>query len=326
MVDVANGSDPAFLLFAACAGFSALFMAVAAVNGAIHGHGVHLHSAHPGQMDVSLHAAHGGHVPHAAPSGNALHVDPAGHVGHVGHAGTTQHNAAHGHSGHSGHAHLGKPVHHASASHVADAARAGGAHAAQAHPYDSHSAHAADRATNNGHFSAATGYARLDASTRLQGYWHGLTSLALRSLNLYAILTFLFFFGGVGLLLEPSMQGRKPLLFTIATIVGLVAALIFTSILHRLFDDASGVVTHENSRLRGREAKVIHRIRDGGIGEIVYVPRGGVPQNYPARSVDGKAIAVGQQVIVVDFKRGVALVELLDLALDLVGDDDDTES
>jgi hypothetical protein len=165
----------------------------------------------------------------------------------------------------------------------------------------------------------------------LQGYWHGLTSLLVRSLNLYAVLTFLFFFGGVGMLLYAPLQQNKPLLFTIATTAGVVAALTITSILGRLFDDTSGVVTYEDSRLGGREAKVTRRIRDGGTGEIVFVPRGSVSQNIPARSIDGKAIQVGQSVVILEVSAGVALVEHLehlehlDLSLD-ANDDEHTEA
>lgn len=319
MVDVAGDVDPAVFIFAGSVGFSAVFMIVAAVNGAIHGHGLHLHSADPGHAGAGGHAPHGTHVPQAPDAGHAPY---SGHVGHV------QHSMGHAQHGHAGHAHLGKPVHHAPTAPTADAqvsaAHDGGMHDGQLHQQAGHDAHAADRAAQHyGHFTSAPGYAHADTSSRLQGYWHGLTSLALRSLNLYALLTFLFFFGLTGLLLlRSSLQHNKPLLFTIATMIGVAAALLVTALLNRLFGDTSGLVTQENSHLRGRMAKITHRIRDGGTGEIVYIPRGGVPQNYPARSADGKAIALGRSVVVVDFKGGIALVELLDLAYDLDGGDD----
>jgi hypothetical protein len=146
-----------------------------------------------------------------------------------------------------------------------------------------------------------------------------------RSLNVYAILTFLFYFGVVGIVLHHYSQATTAGVFSVASAVGLVAAIACSAILHRLFGDASGLVTHENSGLRGHEVKVTHPIRDGGIGEVIFAPPGGVAQNIPARSMDGTSMPVGQRAVVVEVNRGVALVARLDSSMETDSQEDETE-
>jgi hypothetical protein len=161
----------------------------------------------------------------------------------------------------------------------------------------------------------------------VQGYWHGLTVVVVRSLNLYAILTFLFYFGVTGLVVRLFTRAGLGLVFFLATFIGLAAALLCGAILSRVLNDTSGLVTRENSGVKGREVVVTRRIRDGGTGEIIYVPPGQGAQNLPARSIDGRSIPVGQSVLVVDVKRGVALVRWVDLSFtaDAAADDEDTD-
>jgi membrane protein implicated in regulation of membrane protease activity len=298
------------LFFAGCAGFSGLFLFIAAVNGAFHSHVAHPHPSHhvPGGQPLS--AGHGGHALHAPHSGHGHHA--AGLGKHV-HVGQTQH-----------HLHLGKHVQHVHTSHAAgDAHASHSAHDSQLHQQSDHHGHSGDHADHDARVSAADDPGHSGVGARLGGYWLGLTSLAVRSLNLYAILTFLFYFGVAGFVLGIFVHLPTGVLFTVATVFGVLAALLCTAILHRLFDDTAGLVTHENSRLRGREVNVTHRIRDGGTGEVIFIPRGGVAQNIPARSLDGKAIPVGQRAVIVEISDGVALVERLTLSVDVATGEDD---
>jgi hypothetical protein len=46
-----------------------------------------------------------------------------------------------------------------------------------------------------------------------------------------------------------------------------------------------------------------------GIGEIIYVSPGGMRKSVPARSIDGRRLEREQEVVVVNYKRGVAEVD-----------------
>jgi hypothetical protein len=321
---MANPVDPAVLVFAGCAGFSGLFLLVAVANGALHGHGLHLHAGSSAHGGPDVHAAPGGHAPHAVPGGHGHHIGHAGHTAHVQHAG------GHGHAGpanaaqHHGHAGAHQS-HHAHTAHAgSDGHAAHTAHDAQLHHQAAHSAdHAAHDARHTGdhsghqtHHSDVGERSQSAASTLVQGYWHGFTLIVVRSLNLYAILTFLFYFGVTGLVARGTFQLGTGLVVFFATLIGLAASLVFGAIVQRLFGDTSGLVTLENSRVRGREVKVTRRIRDGGTGEILYIAPGRGTQNLPARSIDGESISVGQSVVVVDVKHGIALVKRVGLSLD----------
>jgi membrane protein implicated in regulation of membrane protease activity len=147
-----------------------------------------------------------------------------------------------------------------------------------------------------------------------------------RSLNLYVLLTFLFYFGVTGMLM--SVHAQRPVIVTLAVpaLIGATAAMACSAVLGRLFGDTSGVVTSENSRLEGREVKVSRTIRPGGTGEVISMPRGGVTQNIPARSMDGQRIPAGQTVVVVAVRQGIALVERLDLLSEVDGSEDAANS
>jgi hypothetical protein len=315
MPDAANHL---LLFFAGCAGFSGLFLFIAAVNGAFHSHGAHPHLGHhvPGDQGLS-----------AGPAGHPLQAPQGSHVVHSGHAGHGHHAAGLGKHGHVAHTHHHLHVHTNHTGHAAgDAHASHSAHDAHPHQQGDHHGHNGDHADNDARVSAADDPGHSGVGARLEGYWLGLTSLAVRSLNLYAILTFLFYFGVAGLVLDIFVHPPTVVLFTVSTVFGLLAALLCTAILHRLFDDTSGLVTHENSRLRGREVNVTHRIRDGGTGEVIFIPRGGVAQNIPARSLDGKAIPVGQRAVIVEISDGVALVARLELSMDVDTSEDDAEA
>jgi hypothetical protein len=58
--------------------------------------------------------------------------------------------------------------------------------------------------------------------------------------------------------------------------------------------------------------KVNTTIRENGIGEIIYTSPGGMRKSIPARSVDGRRIERDQEVVVVNYERGVAEVDTWD--------------
>src|SRR5579884_600757 len=91
------------------------------------------------------------------------------------------------------------------------------------------------------------------------------------TLNLNAVLTFLFFFGLLGYLL--LNVGRIGSLFAIlfAVVVGVVAAMAFNALIVRMIGEETGRLGNESSDVAGRIAQVSMPIRAGGIGEVIYV-------------------------------------------------------
>ena len=50
-------------------------------------------------------------------------------------------------------------------------------------------------------------------------------------------------------------------------------------------------------------------IQENGLGEIVYISPGGMRKSVPARSIDGRRLERDQEVVVVNYQRGIAEVE-----------------
>jgi hypothetical protein len=46
-----------------------------------------------------------------------------------------------------------------------------------------------------------------------------------------------------------------------------------------------------------------------GIGEIIYVSPGGMRKSVPARSIDGRRLEREQEIVVVNYKGGIAEVD-----------------
>ncbi len=152
--------------------------------------------------------------------------------------------------------------------------------------------------------------------------WAGFAALVMGSLSVYGLLTFLFFAGIAGLLLATTPVVPR---VGIALVVGAVAALACGAMMERLMSDTSGHVTHENSRLEGREVKITRAIRPARTGEATFTLYSGVYQNIPVRSLDGGAIRAGQIAVVVEVRRGIAWVAPIGYAASGTDPDDAEE-
>lgn len=214
-----------------------------------------------------------GHV-HLGDLGHAVHLGDlgghfGGHVGDVGHAGHVGHLA--GHAGD-----LAHPPHVAANGH------------SPAHTGDAASHTAADSTHNPiasvGQFLAG-------------------------SLNLFSILTFLFFFGLLGYLLHNVAHLFAFFSVALAALIGITAGLGVSVLLARLFAAQSGVVTFEDSRLEGRLGKVSQAIRPGGVGEVIFLRAGAGRQSIGARSLDGEALDVDAEVVILNVHDGIAGVQ-----------------
>jgi hypothetical protein len=60
--------------------------------------------------------------------------------------------------------------------------------------------------------------------------------------------------------------------------------------------------------LEGTLARVTISIPEGGVGEIVF-SKGGTRRGEAARSLGSKPIAYGTEVVIIDYERGIALVQ-----------------
>jgi hypothetical protein len=80
-------------------------------------------------------------------------------------------------------------------------------------------------------------------------------------------------------------------------------------LLARLFGDSEGATVQDVSDRTGLLGKVSITIQENSLGEIIYISPGGMRKSIAARSVDGRRLERGQEVVVVNYQHGVAEVE-----------------
>ena len=197
-----------------------------------------------------------------------------GHIGHIGHA---------GHAAHTGHApgHASGVMHHTlPQSHAAQAG---------AHPGATSSQNAAQAPANPPVWATIASY-----------------------LNLYAILTFLFWFGLIGYVLKNMANLGSLFASVTGLIVGIIGAVLVTIVMRRLMGRDDGELTAESSDLIGTLATVSLPIRAGGIGEIIYTKGVGGRKSIGARSIDGEAISRDAEVVIIGYEKGIAQVQTWD--------------
>lgn len=126
-------------------------------------------------------------------------------------------------------------------------------------------------------------------------------------LNLNSLLVFLTVFGAVGLILAGGVGDL--LAFVIALLVGGVAGwLVFLFIARFL---ARGQTFLADESLIGTIGTLSRPIDSGRVGEIIYTHRD-VRHSDGARSKDGVPIPAGEEVVIVGFQRGIAVVQRAD--------------
>ncbi|MGZ3640299.1 MAG: NfeD family protein [Ktedonobacterales bacterium] len=215
--------------------------------------------------------------------------------------------AGHGHGlhlgGHTG-GHLGGRIGHIGhdlGSHVASHAPGGQAPAghAAANGHTVPSGHTIDGQTNGG--------AAVPAAT---SPWMVLSNAFYASLNLYGLLIFLLVFGLLGYLLLNMANVGVVLSLLIALAIAVGTAMGVSVLLARLFLMGEHTeLTPESSQLEGRLGKVSIAIRAGGIGEVIYTGTTGARKSVGARSYDGAAIPVNTEIVVIDYRDGIASVQ-----------------
>lgn len=128
-------------------------------------------------------------------------------------------------------------------------------------------------------------------------------------LNPTSVVLFLLGFGFFGYLLHDTTDFTLPVVLLLAAISGLVIAGLLLALLSRLFGASEAATVQDVSDRTGLLGKVSITIQENNIGEILYVSPGGMRKSIPARSVDGRRLERDQEVVVVNYHRGVAEVD-----------------
>lgn len=178
-----------------------------------------------------------------------------------------------------------------------------------------HAGHApgASHASGVAHHALPQGHAGHSSTSSSQGaqpdlpFWAVLASF----FNLYAVLTFLFWFGLIGYVLKNLADYSSLFAAAAGLFVGIAGAVLITLVMHRLGRD-DGELTAESSELVGTLATVSMPIRAGGIGEVIYKKGTGGRKSLGARCVDDQAIPRDAEVVIVGYEKGIAQVQTWD--------------
>jgi hypothetical protein len=137
---------------------------------------------------------------------------------------------------------------------------------------------------------------------------HGGPDDGLFPVNPTTVLTFLTWFGGAGFILRNYYGIVAVTSLALAAIVGLVgAAVVFVFLLKYMLPDQT-VMQQADYDPVGSVGRVTVPIRPGGVGEVVY-RRGGTRRSAGARSLDGRALDKGAEVVIARYERGLAYVQ-----------------
>ncbi len=131
-------------------------------------------------------------------------------------------------------------------------------------------------------------------------------------LNPTSVVLFLLGFGFFGYVLHNTTSLAFPITIALAAISGCIIAALLLTLLSRLFGDSEAETIQDVSDRTGLLGKVCTTIQENNIGEILYVSPGGMRKSIPARSVDGRRLERDQEVVVVNYQRGIAEVDTWD--------------
>jgi membrane protein implicated in regulation of membrane protease activity len=134
-------------------------------------------------------------------------------------------------------------------------------------------------------------------------------SLWLAVFNPMAIVLFLLWFGFFGYFLYNTLNLFFLFAIGLACVGGIISAGLLMSLFRRVFRNAESHTILDVSNRTGLMGKVNMTILENGIGEVSYISPGGSRKSIPARSVDGQRMERGQEVIVLNYERGIAQVD-----------------
>ncbi|GCE47025.1 hypothetical protein EI42_00550 [Thermosporothrix hazakensis] len=128
-------------------------------------------------------------------------------------------------------------------------------------------------------------------------------------LNPTAIVLFLLWFGFFGYLFKNGVHFEFPLTMILSIVGGVIIAALILKLLNRIAGGSEGETIQDVSDRTGLVGKVTLTIQEGSIGEIMYTSPSGLRKSIPARSVDGRRLERGQEVVVLSYQKGVAEVD-----------------
>lgn len=131
-------------------------------------------------------------------------------------------------------------------------------------------------------------------------------------LNPTSIVLFLIGFGFFGYALHTNTSFAIPIVLGLACIIGLAVAAVLLALFSRMFGNSEAATIQDISDRTGLLGKVSTTIHQDGLGEILYVSPGGMRKSIPARSIDGRRLERDQEVVVVNYQRGIAEVDTWD--------------
>ncbi len=138
--------------------------------------------------------------------------------------------------------------------------------------------------------------------------------------NFSALVVFLTWFGGAGFILKSMRVDNwlSVVLAIVSGIIGYMAVLLFLSKV--LVSSQTPAMRLEDYDLTGTVAKVTSTIFENGVGEVIF-SKHGTRRAVAARSANGGIMPRESQVVILQFEKGVALVEGLDRLLNEAGAD-----
>jgi hypothetical protein len=137
---------------------------------------------------------------------------------------------------------------------------------------------------------------------------HGAHAHALGPINFATITAFVAWFGGAGYLLTTQFRWLTVPALVAAVPIGFVGAAIVFVFMARVLWSPHENMQSADYHMVGVLGKLTQPIREGGIGELVYL-QGGTRKSCGARSADGAAIEKGAEVVVTSYERGIATVK-----------------
>ena len=140
----------------------------------------------------------------------------------------------------------------------------------------------------------------------------GNISSILSYLNISTIVYFLIGFGLLGYIFHNTLQFVALLTLALATVSGLIMAALLILLLNRLFGNSEGETVQDVSDRTGMVGKVSMTIQENSLGEVLYISPGGLRKSIPARSIDGRRLERGQEVVIVNYQQGIAEVDTWD--------------
>ena len=131
-------------------------------------------------------------------------------------------------------------------------------------------------------------------------------------LNISTIVYFLIGFGLLGYVFYNTLQFVALLTLSLAGVSGIIVAALLILLFSRLFGNSEGETVQDVSDRTGMVGKVSMTIQENSLGEVLYISPGGLRKSIPARSIDGRRLERGQEVVIVNYQQGIAEVDTWD--------------